>query len=152
MVMLSDNSVEASFYDWVIKDQDSSDEILNPPPTQERSFSYTFVEYGLFQFEVIAINEIGESEPFRIVIEVSEPIENFAISDINFESNTANSVATGETFTIDYGQTFGNNINYTIYYTANNEDFSFQTTDQNYQLIFNEAGEYFVEGRVIVVP
>ena len=141
-VMLSEDSEEATEYEWTVINDDTYETISGPSITQTVIWSYTLSNYGRYRFRLKARNDVGESEPYPLTIVVYEPIENFQIVPLSV-TRTVNAVALGIHTEFVTNHTLGNNITYTMYpYGVDGE--SHRSNVGTFEFTYQELGTFLL--------
>ena len=107
--VLRADSAEVDFYTWKVRCQ-NDDQLKIEENSTETNFSYLFENYGNYVFEVVAVNDIGSSEPFRLTNNIYEPIENLAIDVEDDEV-----LASNEKMTVNISMDYGSNVTIRAY-------------------------------------
>ena len=110
-IILEPDSETPTSFEWQIRLVDEEYPLIASANTTDPNWSYILTEYGKYRFILTAKNDVGESEPYPLNIEVYEPIENFRLLPIN-STLTENALIFGSTYAFKTEKTLGNNITY----------------------------------------
>ena len=144
-IILEPDSERPTSFEWQIRLVDDEYPLIDATNTTAPTWSYVLRNYGNYRFILTAKNDVGESEPYPLNIEVYEPIENFRLLPIN-STLTENALIIGSTYAFITEKTLGNNItyNYCPYGTQKPADCISSRNDQiNY--VFTREGEFTFE-------
>lgn len=139
-IVMSEDSEEATEFEWEVRLIDNSYEVLAETVTTTPIWTFTLEEYGKYRFRLLAKNDVGESEPYPLTIEVYEPIENFVILPMT-TTRSINAIALGEDNQFRTNTTLGNNITYTIY-PYGLDGLQYPSRDGNFHFTYVEIGTF----------
>ena len=135
--ILRADSPEVTFFTWKVRCQ-SDDQLKIEENSTETSFSYQFENYGNYVFEVVGVNDIGSSEPFRLTNNIYEPIENLSIDIEDGEV-----LPSKEKVTVNIGMDYGSNVTMRAYpdYETFPEDY-FPIFGRSFILEYDTTGNF----------
>ena len=144
-IILEPDSETPTSFEWQIRLVDEEYPLIASANTTDPNWSYIFTEYGKYRFILTAKNDVGESEPYPLNIEVYEPIENFRLLPIN-STLTENALIFGSTYAFKTEKTLGNNITYNYCpYGIEKPTECFSSQNDQIDFVFTREGGFTFE-------